>query len=116
MDQKRLEELRDLMEPGAPSYDGMPGGATDSHGKPERLAADIVDLEAVIAAKQIQCIHERARLERYIADIPDSLTRQIFQLRYVQGETWDQVARSIGGITSDSAKKTCYRYLQAGEA
>ena len=45
-----------------------------------RSVADIVDLKAIIAAKQQQCIYERNRLERYIDEIPDSVTRQI--LRY----------------------------------
>ena len=59
-----------------------------------------------------QCIYERNRLERYIADIPDSLTRQIFALRFINGMSWVQVAMHVGGNnTPGSVKMICYRYL-----
>ena len=81
----------------------------------ERAAAEIVDLQAIIAARQIQCIHERARLERWISGIPDSLTRQIFQARFVEGMTWAQVAEAVGGKnTEGSVKMACNRYLKRG--
>ena len=85
----------------------------DGISRVERLAAEIVDLEAIIEAKQEQCIHERNRLERYIADIPDSFLRQVFQYRFVSGLTWRQVAFHIGGgNTADGVRKACMRYLE----
>lgn len=112
-DQRRLEELEaQAGAPSSPALTGMPRAPHDGSNKVERLVAEIVDLQALIAAKQIQCIHERARLERYISDIPDSLTRLVFQYRFVNGLPWSQVAFSIGGgNTEDSVKKICYRYL-----
>lgn len=110
-DQQRLDELEVMVSsPKSPNYDGMPHapGYSDSL---SRMVAEIVDLKALIAAKQIQCIHERNRLERYISSIPDSLTRQIFALRFINGLSWYQVAMHIGGNTEDSVKKVCYRYL-----
>lgn len=74
-------------------------------------ASEIAEIENIISEKLRRCFAERIRLERYIADIPDSLTRQIFTLRFVGGLSWVQVAQHIGGITIDSAKKICYRYL-----
>lgn len=115
MDQKRLEELRGKVAPASPTLTGMPHGTGDNSSKVERAAAEIVDLEAIIAAKQIQCIHERQRLERYIQDIPDSLVRMVFTFRFVNGLPWGQVAESIGGNTPDSVKKICYRYLNRTE-
>lgn len=111
-DQQRLDELEVMVSsPKSPNYDGMPHapGYSDSL---SRMVAEIVDLKALIAAKQLQCIHERNRLERYISSIPDSLTRQIFALRFINGLSWYQVAMHIGGgNTEDSVKKVCYRYL-----
>ena len=113
-DQQRLEELSDLIGPSTAEYSDMPRGPFTPTSKVERLAAEIIDLKAIIAARQIQCIHERARLERWISSIPDSLTRQIFLLRFVSGLSWLQVAMSIGGgNTEASVKMTCYRYLKA---
>lgn len=116
MDQRRLEELRARSEsPGSPRFDGMPR-VKSNVSKVERYAEDIADLEAIIAAKQQQCIHERNRLERYINDIDDSRLRMIFKLRFVNGFQWPQVAAHIGGNnTAKSVSKACYRYLDETE-
>lgn len=117
-DRRRLEELEQAA--GAPSssnLSGMPHGSRSNESKVERLAAEIVDLRAIIMARQIQCIHERARLERWINEIPDSLTREIFRRRFVEGLQWPQVAEAIGeGNTADRVKKICYRYLDREDA
>lgn len=117
MDRRRLEELELLTaSPGPQNFDGMPhmSGYGDALA---RSVADIVDLKAIIAAKQQQCIYERNRLERYIDEIPDSVTRQIFALRFINGLSWRQAASSIGGgNTEDSVKKICYRYLRQKNA
>ena len=111
--ENRLEELSDLIGPATAKYSDMPKGPFNTESPTERLAAEIVDLKAIIAARQIQCIHERARLERWISMIPDSLTRQVFQYRFVSGLSWLQVAECIGGgNTEASVKMTCYRYLK----
>lgn len=116
-DQRRLEELERLA--GAPSssnLSGMPRAPHSTESKVERMAAEIVDLQAIIAARQIQCIHERARLERWINAIPDSLTRQIFLLRFAECMSWVQVAVAIGGGNSvDGIRQRVYRYLKADE-
>lgn len=112
MDMHRLKELEAMASaPKAQKLDGMPHNA--AHGDVlARVVADIVDLKEIIAAKQQQCIHERSRLERYIAEIPDSLTRQIFTLRFVNGLSWYQVAVHVGGNTEDSVRMICNRYLK----
>lgn len=112
-DQERLEKLRaSASAPGAPNYGGMPKSPSFENRLERYIAEEIVDLEAIIQAKITQCLHERARLERYIAEIPDSLTRQIFQLRFINGLTWVQIAFSVGGgNTEGSVKMICYRYI-----
>ena len=113
-DVKRLEELkvRAISLRGS-NITGMPSGGSFGGSSIERNAAEIADLEAIISAKIQQCLHERSRLERYIADIPDSLTRMIFTLRFVNGLTWQQVAYHVGGYnTADSVRMTCNRYIE----
>ena len=61
MDQRRLEELEGQLGPHSPAITGMPKGSPATDSAVERLIAEIVDLQAIIASKQIQCIHERAR-------------------------------------------------------
>lgn len=111
-DKRRLAELELKALPGSPNMDGMPHapGVSDNVA---RYAIEIADLKGIIEAKHQQCLYERNRLERYIAGIPDSLTRQIFTYRFVNGLPWLQVAACIGGNnTEDSVKKTCYRYVK----
>ena len=112
MDQRRLRELEARALPGAQVIMGMPhgSGVADIVG---RYAAEIADLRGIIEAKHQQCLYERSRLERYIADIDDSLLRQIFTYRFVNGLPWLQVAACIGGNnTADSVRVACNRYIE----
>ena len=113
MDKERLEALRARASaPGSPNYDGMPKSPSYEN-RLERYIAEIVDLEAIISAKITQCQHERNRLERDIADIPDSNLRMIFTLRFINGLSWVQLAFSIGGdCTADGARMACNRYIK----
>lgn len=113
MDKKRLQELEIMAVSISPNLSGMPRspGVSDKVG---RYAAEIADLKGIIEAKHQQCLYERSRLERYIASIDDSLIRQIFTYRFVNGLPWMQVAACIGGNnTADSVRMMCNRYIKA---
>lgn len=74
----------------------------------------VMNMRVTISARQTLCLLERERLEAYIDGIGDSLLRQIFTLRFVNGLSWEQVAASIGGGNkAESARRACYRYLKA---
>lgn len=111
-DRQRLAELRSvLLSPKSPSYDGMPKSPNPEPAM-ERRIAQTADLEAMIQTKIDRCVDERQKLERYIAEIPDSLTRQIFTLRFVEGLTWERVAAKMGGYnTAKNCSTICYRYI-----
>ncbi len=52
-------------------------------------------------------------LEMYISNIPDSFTRRIFRLRFIDGHTWNRIAIEAGGNqTGDSVRKICKRFLK----
>lgn len=112
MDIERLKKLNaDITFPKPYRMDGMPHASIGKDTMAD-CVAEIADLKAIIKAKQKQCIHERNRLERYIKSIPDSLMRQIFTLRFVDGLSWYQVAESIGGgNTVSGIRSRVYRYL-----
>lgn len=113
MDKQRLAELRlDAASPSAPNITGMPRG-TSLESALEKKCERVFRLEAIITAKIARCEREREKLEKYISDIPDSLTRQIFTLRFVHSYTWRQVANRCGGHnTPDGVRMICMRYLQ----
>ena len=111
----------------AQNYDGMPKSTTKARSVEnralilaerrealERIQRQVENLRQLIRVKQQRCLVERARLEEYIATIPDSLCRMVFTYRFINGLTWYQVSESIGmRTTEDSVKKLCYRYLEA---
>lgn len=75
----------------------------------------IQELTDSIREKKERCIEEKMRLEEYIDSIPDSLTRMVFTLRFVEGKNWVQVAHRIGGgNTASGVKKICYRFIKRG--
>lgn len=111
MDRRRLRELEAKALPGAQTITGTPrgSGTADIVG---RYAVEIADLRGIIEAKCRQCLCERNRLERYIAGIDDSLLRQIFTYRFVNGLPWGQVADCIGeGYTAASVRQIARRYV-----
>ena len=112
-DKQRLEELTaSAYSAKIPSMTGMPGGGQVTGSAVEQKAIAIVEIQKVIEEKMKRCEQERLRLEQYIAGIPDSLTRQIFTLRFVDGLSWWGVARGIGGCnTADGVRKICNRYI-----
>ena len=70
-------------------------------------------VRAIIETKTKKLWEERARLESWIAGIPDSMVRQIFTRRFVDGKSWVQVAVEIGGDnTADTVRMIAKRYAR----
>lgn len=115
-DEIRLKELEDQATAITANNDGMPRAPGFNGGKIENIVPEIIDLKAIIAAKRQQCIYERNRLERFIAEVPDSLTRQIMTLRYIDRMSWVQVAVELGGGNTEAGvRMICNRYLKSLE-
>ena len=111
MEQQRLRELEGRALPGAQRLTGLPGNPNVSD-KLAECAAEIADLRMVIEQKVERCLAEQQRLEKYIAGIEDSLIRQIFTCRFVEGLSWQQVAKKVGGHnTTGSVKMIVRRFL-----
>lgn len=53
---------------------------------------------------------EFVALHRFIESVPDSVLRQIFILRYEQGNTWLKVSMQLGLPSADAARKKQERY------
>ena len=107
-----IEELRAKAENLSQSLSDMPS-CPSKENRLERYVAEMADLSAILDAKEVQCIHERSRLLRWINDIDDSLTRQIFTLRFVNGLSWPQTAASVGSRYTDAyVRNLCYRKMK----
>lgn len=114
-EQCRLAELRTAATSTTARISGLPGLCSISD--KTAIAAMIADAETVIRAKMELAVVEYNRLNRYIASIPDSFTRQIIRLRFVDGLTWREVAQNVGGNnTEDGVKKVCYRFVAKNQS
>ena len=110
----------------SPKLDGMPHGS-DVSSPVENTVQQImkleealrrkhdamVNLQALISTRQTLIVLERDRLERYIGAIDDSIMRQIFTFRFVDGLRWDNVAANMGdGYNAEAIRKAVYRYIK----
>ncbi len=85
---------------------GLPGERNEKllrlRDRLERRKSDLQDL--------------RAEIFEWVEGIEDSLLRQVIILRHVNGLSWRQVAREIGGgNTADSVRKMHDRHFEGGE-
>lgn len=114
LDTERLAKLEAKMAPGGQAFDRIPAYGGTVSDKVGQLASEMGDLRDSIRGKRQKCILERSRLEKYIADVDDSLTRLTMTMRYVDGLTWRMVARRLGGgNTAEGCRKRCQRYVKS---
>jgi len=77
----------------------------------------VIDLEAKIRAKKEEIHNAQDQAAMFIADIPDSLTRQIIYYRCVELMGWRRVAAQVGGDnTEESVKKIYYRFFEKNKS
>lgn len=127
-DEELLQELRQSMgDVSSPVLSDMPkahsvGSPTESvvlriaqlESNIQHKRDAVLNMRVLISTRQTLCLLERKRLEEYINTVDDSLLRQIFTLRFVNGLPWEQVAFAIGGDNKgESMRQACYRYLKA---
>ena len=98
---------------GAQQFDDMPH-AHEAARRTENLSIfldsrrrEVERLEKIVARSEIS-------VRDFISEITDPRTRAIFELRYLCGMSWDDVACMIGGgNTFDSVRMRVYRYLDS---
>jgi len=82
----------------------MPKGRGVSD-KVSDYVAEVVILEEIIKLNIQKIFYERNKLERYIAEIPDSEVRLIMRLRHINGMTWDEIGAEVNQERTTVAKK-----------
>lgn len=65
----------------------------------------IDELERKLTRRLNQLIKSQGRMLDFISSIDDSEMRQILMLRYVEGLTWQQVARKMGRAGDGSTER-----------
>lgn len=79
----------------------------------------IVENKNLIRKKEIlidrlkKCEKIKIEIDKFITEIPDSLTRRVFRYRYIEGLTWLQIAYRIGKHDESYPRKVIHdRYLE----
>ncbi|MFA6930309.1 MAG: hypothetical protein WCT05_08280 [Lentisphaeria bacterium] len=107
----RIAELMAKAGYQSPSMSGIPGSGAVSD-KVSRYASEIADIMSERRRLIDRSWKELAKIQRYILGISDSLTRQIFDLRYAECKTWQQIANAVGGgNTADNVRMIHNNYL-----
>ena len=68
--------------------------------------------KATLSELEMELLETLNDVEKFIASISDSHIRRIVNLRVIDGLSWNEVARKIGGNTEDSVKKAFYRFME----
>lgn len=67
----------------------------------------------LVENNKMRCMALLIKLQSFIYSIDDSFLRQIFELRYVQGKSWQGISAELGGYNSPDYLRILHdRYLQ----
>ena len=81
-------------------------------GSDPELLERVRQISECLERQQLRVLDEQLRIERLVEQIPDSLLRQIFTLRYLEGLSWQAIAQQVGGASEDSLRIMHERYLK----
>jgi seryl-tRNA synthetase len=105
---QRVEELQTAAESCTQQLTGMPK-SRKANDLRERLIETKEKYENLIAERELQKI----AIENELYEIDDVLIREIFMRKFVDGCSWGQTARKVGGMnTRDSVRKMANRFMK----
>lgn len=80
------------------------------------VIADTSVKERILTNRKIKCEELKLDIEKFISEIPDSLTRRVFRYRYIDNLEWLPIARKIGRHNESYPRKIIHdRYLEGLE-
>ena len=111
---QRIAELELAAQGGTGRITGMPR-AYRRWDRTGDMAAKIADLWRRLEARRTRCMDLLGALYAFIDDIDDSLLRQIFTYRYIDGDTWQRIATRIGEADEQYPRRLHNRWLQRAQ-
>ena len=92
---------------------GGEGHVTGLHGRPpEGCETELLSLWCRLDARRARCLELMGALYAFIDSIDDSRMRQIMTYRYVDGRSWESVARKIGEVDEQYPRRQHNQYLK----
>ena len=110
-----VDRLRSTYGLKSPLMDDMPHGSGGGD-MLSVIAVEIADLDAKNKYLKKLIRQSEKKVRAFTDGIDDSLTKLVFNLRFLAGMEWNEVANAAGGPnTPESVKKLCYRYLKLND-
>lgn len=116
---QELQKIYDRMAmkaaPGAQRLDGMPH-SSDPGDPTADLGVQLAELRTVIEQEKAAIRVSAGPVKAFIDAIPKYRVRLIFQMRFLSGKSWGEVADHIGAtVTEQAVKKVCYKQIEGGD-
>ena len=92
---ERQRRYRELAERRTAVYRDMPGGGKKRVSPVEEYAVKIVDLEREIGRRIDEYVDLTREIEAVIDKVGDDRYRDILRFRYVNGWSWERIAREM---------------------
>lgn len=112
---RKIEEEGEVTDMVSGGYGGIQHFTIRGFPEPEyrKKKALLRNREIILNALKSEIEETVNDVQIYINSIEDSHTRRILSMRYVDGMTWKQVAKNVGGgNTEDAVRKTIERFLE----
>lgn len=78
-----------------------------------RKTKEIEKQKIILEERYIKLLELQTKVEEEISKLPTPRLQMIFELKFIDNLSWQQVAWNIGNkATEDSVKKEYYRYLE----
>lgn len=79
-----------------------------------RKKKEIQKQKCILDERYFRLLELQTKVEEEISKLPTSRLRMIFEFRYIDNLSWQQVAWRIGNrATEDSVRKECERHLES---
>ena len=116
---RQLQDAREILSDakarilGAAQYDGMPHSHEASR-RTENLSVFLAGRQADVDRLETAVRNSERDVREFVETIHDVRTKSIFDLRWMCGMTWEDVAFYLGGANNaDSVRMIAYRYLES---
>lgn len=90
---REKEHLQDLVCKVSSNLSGMPRGGS---GGREAALARLADIDSDIDRHIGQYVDMRREISRYLDQLEDGRLCELMRLRYIVGDTWEQIAETMG--------------------